>query len=225
MSRLSLALYCEGSTDNRFLPPIIVKTARNILDEHYLKHIAVSAPGLIEVKRKKRPESILQAAYEAYGYDVLIVHADADYPDPNRARAQRFDPGFRLVQQTKGHLCKRLLPIIPVQAIEAWMMADYELLLTEIGTNLRPIDLGIPEHASHIESIARPKLKLKAAIHMAYASRPKRRRESDIDFLYEPMGQFISIERLKQVPSYQQFVDDLTEVLIALKFIPRIHIM
>lgn len=115
MNRLSLALYCEGSTDNRFLPPIIEKTARSILDEHRQNQI--------------------------------------------------------------------------------------------------------------VESIAKPKLKLKNAVRRAYASRSKRRRESDIDFLYEPMGQSISMSRLKQVPSYQQFVDDLTEVLIALRFIPTTHII
>ena len=104
-------------------------------------------------------------------------------------------------------------------------MADYELLLTEIGTEMQPHDLGIPEHASQVESIAKPKLKLKAAVRMANASRPKRRRETDIDYLYEPIGQFINMERLKQVPSYQQFVCDLTKVLTSLEFIPKIHIL
>jgi Domain of unknown function (DUF4276) len=218
-------LYCEGSTDNRFLPPIIERTARLILDEHEQKQVAVSALQAIEVKRKKRPESILQAAFKASGYDALIVHADADHPRTDKARTERFYPGLHLVQQTNGSLCKCLLPIIPIQAIESWMMADYELLLSEIGTKLRPIDLGIPEHADQVELIAKPKLKLKTAVRIAYASRPKRRRETDIDFLYEPVGQSINMERLKRVPSYQQFVCDLREVLESLGFISRIHIM
>lgn len=225
MNRLSLALFREGSTDNRFLPPIIEKTARSILDKHRQNHVVVSTPGLIRAKRRNRAESILQAAYEAFGYHALIVHADADHPKPHKARIERFDPGFRCVQGTTGNLCKCLLPIIPVQAIEACIMADCELLLSVIGTKLGPGDLGLPEHASHVELIAKPKLKLRNAVRVAYASRSKRRRESDIDFLYEPMGQSISMDRLKQVPSYQQFVDDLTEVLIALRLIPEIHIM
>src|SRR5579872_581822 len=164
MSSLSLALYSEGSTDNRFLPPIIEKTSRYILDEHQQNHIAVSTPGLITVKGKNRTESIIRAAYEASGYDALIVHADADHPKSHKARAERFDPGFHQVQQATGPLCKCLIPIIPIQAIEAWMMADYELLLSELGTKLRPIDLGIPEHAMQVESIAKPKLRLKSAV-------------------------------------------------------------
>lgn len=223
MKRLSLALYCEGSTDNRFLLPIIEKTARSILDEHRQNQVAVSTPGLIAVNRRNRTESILQAAYKAFGYHALIIHADADHPKPHKARLERFSPGFNCVQNATGNLCKCLLPIIPVQAIEAWIMADCELLMSIIGTKLRPNDLGLPDHASQVESIAKPKLKLRNAVRLAYASRSKRRRESDIDFLYEPMGQSISMDRLKQVPSYQQFVNDLTEVLLALKFVPRIH--
>jgi hypothetical protein len=218
-------LYCEGPTDNRFLPPIIEKTARYILDALQLRHVSVSSLQVIEVKRKKRPESILKAAQAASGYDVLIVHADADYPKSNKARNERFDPGLRLVQQTNGYLCKCLVPIIPIQAIESWMMADYKLLLSEIGTKLRPIDLGIPENAIQVESISKPKLRLKSAVHMAYASRSKRHRQIDIDFLYEPLGQSISMERLKQVPSYQQFVNDLTEVLTDLYPIPQVNII
>lgn len=225
MNRLSLALYCEGSTDNRFLPPIIEKTARSILDEHRQNHVAVSTPGLITVNRRNRAESILQAAREAFGYHALIVHADADHPQPHQARIERFDPGFRCVQGATGNLCKCLLPIIPVQAIEAWIMADCERLMSLIGTNLHPIDLGIPEHTSQVEAIASPKLKLRNAVRVAYASRSRRRRASDIDFLYEPMGQSISMDRLKYIPSYQQFVTDLTRVLMDLRFISEIHIM
>jgi len=225
MNTLSLALYNEGSTDNRFLPPIIAKTARSILDNHQQNHVGVSEIRIIEVRRKKRPESILQAALAASGYHALIVHADADHPQAYKARNERFEPGLQLVQQTNGDLCKNLLPIIPIQAIEAWMLADYQSLLMVIGTEMHPREFGIPEKAYQVESIAKPKRKLEEAMRKAYASRTKRRRKTDIDFLYEPMGERISLERLSQVPSYQQFIEDLTQTLENIELIPRIHRM
>lgn len=223
MNTLSLALYSEGPTDNRFLPSVIRKTARCILDEHLQSHIEISAIHSIEVKKKNRPESILQAAYDASGYHALIIHADADSPKADRARGERYEPGLRLIQQASGYLCKSLLPIIPIQAIEAWMLADFELLLAKIGTKLHPDDLNIPEKASMVESISKPKRRLEEAVQRAYVERSKRRRDTDIAFLYEPMGEETNLERLKQVPSYNQFVYDLTEVLASLQFIPFTH--
>lgn len=219
MSILSLALYCEGTTDNRFLPSVIIRTSRRILDKHQRNNIRVLPIQLIQVKKKKRPESILQAAREATGYHALIVHADADHPNADRARCQRFEPGYKLVKQTGENVCKDLLPIIPVQAIEAWMLADYELLLAEIGTKMKVDELGIPTKAGQVESISKPKRRLEDTVRKAYASRSKRQRKADIDFLYEPMGEKIRLERLKEVSSYLQFVDDLTATLRTLNLI------
>ena len=223
MSTLLLALYCEGSTDHRFLPPVISQTARRILDSHQRNNIDVASIRLVEVKKKKRPESILQAAREALGFHALIVHADADHPSPDKAWDERFESGYKLVQQTKEDICRDLLPIIPVQAIEAWMLADYELLLEEVGTKLSAYDLDIPVKASQVEAISKPKQRLKKAVRTAYASRSKRHRAIDIDFLYQAMGERIKLERLMEVRSYVRFEEDLTGTLKNLNIIPTIH--
>jgi Domain of unknown function (DUF4276) len=196
MGTLSLALYCEGSTDEQFIPPVAMETARRVLAKHKCSDIEVLSIRLIRVKKKSRPEAILQAAREAYGYHALLIHSDADSPTPDKAKRERYDPGHSAVQSTNEAVCKNLLPIIPVQAIEAWMLADYELLLVEIGTSLDIHELGIPEKASQVEAIAKPKQRLKEVVQRAYASRSKRQRDTDIDFLYEAMGEKINLDRL-----------------------------
>ncbi len=224
MKMLVLGLFVEGPTDNDFLPPVIRRTAEQILAEHEQSSIYEASILLIQLtndQKKDRAESILQAACDAYGYHALIVHSDADDPEPDKARFERIEPGFKLVQETNENVCKDLIAIIPVQAIEAWILADYELLLKEVGTDLTAIDLGIPETAKYVQKISRPKRRLEEALQKAYASRSRRRRESDIRFLYQPMGEKINLERLHQVPSYLQFVEDLTETLINL--ISRVH--
>jgi len=110
-----------------------------------------------------------------------------------------------------------------VQAIEAWILADYEMLLNEVGTDLNAHDLGIPKTAKYVQKISKPKRKLEEAVQIAYANRSKRRREIDIRFLYQPMGEKINLKRLQQVPCYKKFVEDLTETLINLNLIPGVQ--
>ena len=132
MRVLVLGFYAEGSTDYDFLPPIILRTAEKILAQYersVMDEAVVSPIRLAADQKKDRAESILLATQEACGYHALIVHSDADDPEPDKARVERIEPGFERVRQTDENVCRGLVPIIPVQAIEAWMLADYELLL------------------------------------------------------------------------------------------------
>ena len=224
MKTVSIALYCEGNTDRRFLPPIITRTARRLLDRFERYDVEVLPIRPIEVVAKKQKASIVMAARQAAGDHILIIHADADHPDAYKARLERFEPGYQSVQRSRGAICKDVLPVIPVQAIEAWMLADHEQLRLAIGTKMEAHALGIPEKARMVESIARPKQKLREAVQKAYASRPKRKREVDIDFLYQLLGEQLKLDRLDEVPAYQQFVFDLTKALERLGFIPRIFL-
>jgi hypothetical protein len=225
MNMLVLGLYVEGSTDHRFLSSVIERTTQQVL----LQHEQIDTDPLIipiqltTEQKKDRAESILQAARSASGFHILIVHADADSPASSKALVERIEPGLKLVQETQEDVCRDLVPIIPVQAVEAWMLADHERLLAEVRTTMHPPMLGIPERAIQVESIAKPKQLLKEVVRKAYASQNSRRRDTGIDFLYEPIGERISLERLRQLPSYQQFVVDLTETLVILDFIPRMH--
>jgi hypothetical protein len=218
--RLVLALYGEGNTDDRFLTLIIQRTSRKILAEYRNSNINVAPVEPIKLFEKKltRKENTLQAARQAFRYQALIVHSDADSPSNHKALKERILPGFHLVQQSKEAICEKLLPIIPVQAIEAWMLADYEVLCAELRTDLNVRELGIPERAKQVESISNPKLRLNEAISKVNKQlRPHQK--IDVDSLYEPLGSKIRLERLSQLSAYQQFVNDLTDTLKSLSLI------
>jgi Domain of unknown function (DUF4276) len=226
MKVLLLGLFVEGSTDDDFLPPVIRRTTEQILAQYGQSGTYEASVLVIQIttnQKKDRAESILQAACDAYGYHALIVHSDADDPKPDMALVERIEPGFRLVRETTENACKDLVAIIPVQAIEGWILADYESLLKEIGTDLKAHDLDIPESARYVQRISKPKRRLEVVVQRAYASRSRRKREIDIRFLYQPIGEEINLERLQQVPSYMKFVEDLTETLIHLNLISKVH--
>jgi hypothetical protein len=224
MKRLVLALYAEGSTDERFLPPVIQRTAEQLLTRYEKQIIDIETRTIPRVTNfANRDECILEAARRATSYNILIIHSDADHPTRERALQERFRPGYELVQRTQESLCKSLVPIIPIRMTEAWMLAaDHDLLREVIGTSLRAQELGLVNRARQVESDPNPKQTLKQIMQRAYSERPHRRHDIDLNRLYLPLGRRISLERLSYVPSYKQFEKDLTETFIALNLIPRI---
>ncbi|HLX41179.1 MAG TPA: hypothetical protein VKR42_11650 [Ktedonobacteraceae bacterium] len=220
MAELALALYAEGTTDDVFLPLIIQRTSRMILAQYGQNRVQVVQvePIKLHERPSAREQCILQATQQATGYRALIVHSDADHPKAENALKHRILPGFHLVQQCTTPICKYLLPIIPIQAIESWMLADFEMLRAEIRTDRSGTELNIPEKAKHVEAISKPKKRLDAALASVNQTlRPRQRIE--LNALYEPLGKKIRLEQLEQLTSYTRFVHDLTTVLQQLNFI------
>ena len=68
--------------------------------------------------------------------------------------------------------------------------------------------------------LVEPEKQLTQIFAEALASRTRRvRRRHTIAELYEPLARTINLAALRQLPSYQQFVTDLTQALIALNFV------
>jgi hypothetical protein len=228
MDFLSLALYSEGSTDDRFLSLVIERTARLILQVYQQNNWQILPVKPIErPKQGSRPERILKAACIASEYQALIIHSDEDGNGLAATHKHRFQPGYDLVQHEvtlqRGSVCERLIPLFPIQEVEAWMLADYELLLEEIGTKKRAEDLNIPKKARLAESIAHPKERLKEAIKLAFKDHPSRLRRTSVEeikgSLYEPMGRNVSLDRLEQLDGYKYFKAELIDAFKAMSII------
>lgn len=83
---------------------------------------------------------------------------------------------------------------------------------------LQPIIQRTTEHTLAEHGRSEKETVQKATMH-----RPRRLRESDISFLYQPMGEKANLLRLRQVGSYKQFVTDLIHVLQKIGKIPKIY--
>ena len=222
MTDLVMAIYAEGRADETFLPIIVQRGAEQILAQRGRTVVDVLEPIVLNHSIDRafptRAERILEAARRAAGYHALVVHADADHPTRERALQERFMPGLERVcqaQQALERVCDKLVPMIPVQMTEAWMLADPEALRAVVGTRASVGDLGLPAHAREVESDPDPQRTLAEAVRNALAPRPRRRRIVTGD-IFEPLARQINLERLGTVPAYQQFASDLTDTLIAL---------
>jgi Domain of unknown function (DUF4276) len=227
MSQVTLALYAEGSSDGNFLPHIIKRTTETILAQHGRPDIAVPLPDYQWQKPAniaKRVECILHIARQTTGYHILIIHSDGDDRGYGQTVAELFQPGKNRVLSVSlyENVCKHLVPLIPIRMTEAWMLADPDTLCRVLGKKAEARTLGIPIKAKLVEKELNPKTSLDHVIKSLYPRASKKQQQEHKNRLYKDLGPKISLKRLSEVPSYQQFVEDLTSTLLqTLDFMPK----
>lgn len=203
----------EGSTDVRFLRKIIERSFEEIAYECQGDVEPVVWPLDVKKTDLSFSEYALKAAQqgvEEIGMMILCIHSDADDATNQNVLDNKIAPARELINaQSDDTTCKILVPAIPVQMMESWMLADKDLLKNEIGTTKTDNELGINRSP---ESITDPKAVIEEAIRIARQEITRRRRkELRISDLYLPVVQKVSIDKLKGLPSYKRFQEDIRQ--------------
>jgi hypothetical protein len=222
MRYLGLALYAEGPTDYRFLPPIL----RRLADELCLQ----AAEEVVEVsdvlpldapeayKDHGRATRILEAARAAWGaFSILFVHTDGG-GDPEAAFRARIEPAAQAVAQQLGGGENCAVAVVPVRETEAWALADGAALRGAFGTTLDDAALGLPGHPHEVERLPDPKQTLRAAFAQVLG---RRRGKRKVSHHLEAISQRVGLDRLRQVPAFARFEAELSSALVALGFLKR----
>lgn len=201
----------EGRTDVRFLEKIIERTFQEIAFECFGDVEPVIWPLKVDRTGLTFSEYALKASQQGVdeiGMMILCIHSDADAPTNQDVLDNKIIPAKELIiAQSDDTTCKVMVPVIPVQMMESWMLADKTLLKNEIGTTKTDNELKIDRAP---ETIADPKAVIEEAIRIARQEKTKRkRRKLNISDIYLAMGQKITIEKLEQLQSYKQFQDDI----------------
>jgi hypothetical protein len=218
--QIFIGLMTEGTTDNRFLDSIVKRT----FDEIAFECNGEVETEIVSIKIDKSNNSFVEQVLKAskkgiteFGIMILCVHTDADAPgDENMMNTKIFPAHTALSESEEPNICRVLTALVPVQMIEAWMLADKDLLKREIGTTMTDIDLGLNRNP---EQIADPKTLVTEAIRIARAELTRRRRHDlVISDLYLPIGQKITIEKLDNLPSFQKFKESIREAYRKLNY-------
>lgn len=213
MTQVFVGLFTEGSTDMRFLEHILEKTLKAIaLECSKLMEIEV-LPIVIDKTGLKFVEQVLAASktgFSEFCIQIICVHKDGDDTTALNVYQNHINPAKKVLEKQKSsEYCKILAALVPIQEMEAWMLADKELLKKEIGTKKTDSELGFSRMP---ETIASPKEVIEKAIHVARAEFTKRRRSHlTIADLYLPIGQSIDLKKLSQLDSYQDFKENVRE--------------
>ena len=214
MPNVLLSAYSgEGSTDRRFLGPII----RHTLEELVLEgtgQIEVLAPFWLQVAKQK--DEIIAAAHRAQseGYQILCIHTDADRRGVEGAYTQSLLPALTILRADPS-VTLRIVPLIPERTTEAWMLADFPTLCGQLEIDLSQNDLNI---AGDPEGFANPKEKLRTAVRIANEGKGAHLQTS-VEDLYEALGKDVDLLSLGRLPSYQRFRRDLRKALVEVGYV------
>jgi hypothetical protein len=210
---LFIGLVTEGATDERFFEPIIKKVAIELLKES-TQTIDIQVQPISAKPGTSFTDKVLDVAkqgHEKYGVKMLVVHADADDASSEKAYKERISPAISAVKQHHEPCCKICVPLVPIRETESWMLADKELFIRYIQTEMKETDLGIKGNA---ETFNNPKEKIIEAIRIGRANMPKKIKDKlKIAHLYAYLGASIPVQCLENYESYRDFKNNLRKAL------------
>ncbi|MBD2777421.1 DUF4276 family protein [Iningainema tapete] len=221
MRYLGLALFAEGPTDYRFLPPVLRRATEDLcLRARFTVEVGevvrLYAPD--EYRDADGATQILEAAREAVGaFSILFIHTDGA-GDPVAAHQQRVQPAAQRIAEL-GRQQERTVGVVPVREMEAWTLVDGDALRGAFGTVLDDSALGIPKKVREVEGILDPKQALEQAYAKVVGSRRRGKRKA-AEF-FDAIGERVRLERLRELPAYQRFEDDLGMALVELGYLSQ----
>lgn len=213
MRQLLIGLTAEGTTDIRFLKSVIAKSIQE-LSWQCNQQIEIFEISEISAHGVSFVEKMLNASKRAgqEGITILCIHADSDKRSIDMVMHNKFSPFFsELKQMSEDEFCKHIIPTIPIQMIESWMLADKALLRQLINAKkLSDKDLGIDKSP---EQYADPKSVIENAIRKSLSGETKKKRDQiGIEDLYELLGNRLSLQSLRTIPSFVQFEENVMRV-------------
>ncbi|MEK7434949.1 MAG: DUF4276 family protein [Cyanobacteriota bacterium] len=217
---LTIGLVSEGTTDQRFLPNIIKRTFEE-LSFDCKGEIDVYDIEIIEKKGIGFVNHVLNASKDYSWINILCVHSDSDNESDKNVLINKINPTLEKVKNLdENENCKNIVFVVPIQMTESWMLSDTNLLIEEIGTTKTIEDLDLPININSIEQISNPKQKIIECISTALLEQSSRRRNSiKISDLYLPISQKISLDKLKNLSSYNKFRNNCIKSLKKLDYL------
>ena len=216
-----MALHAEGPTDHAFLEPLIRRTLRDCTYRVNPNSIVEIAP-FVELPPRSRDNATIVAAvrHALDGIHLLFLHTDGK-GQSEQARAQRVEPVFRSLRLDVPMERLGCVAIVPVHETEAWTLTDPGSIRHVFGTRRSDQELGLPAHPHEVESEPDPKGRLGEVCQTALRGRRSLRRKDSYRPYLAGLGEMVSLERLRRVPAFQRFEEDLEAALRGLVQIGR----
>jgi hypothetical protein len=193
---LTVGLLAEGPEDEIFLGAVAVRQLKELAAGHPVPFDVADTPllGGCGTARSAHEHICAEVADLAEDCDLLPIHND----HRERDKIEKIRQDVPLVPHC------RMVGVVPVRETEAWLLADGPLLGSLKGA-IRDL---IPSTARDVEKVPDPKALLSRIL-------PR----GDTRDLAELLGERVDLSRLRNLPAYQMWCDELTAVLKELHFL------
>jgi hypothetical protein len=194
-----MALVSEGPSDDAFLSAVLARSAEGIcpagtqVDDGLVVRAAAGPASQADTLR------VLESYEGAFG--VVVVHHDGD-SDPEGSR-QRWVTSLDARWRAAGHL-EPVVGVVPIRETETWALADSEALWRMVGRPRGDRTLGLPSRRADLEKMPDPKRTLRTLFERCGRWDPA---------YLERLGRLVSLERLRELPAFQRWENDLAEAL------------
>lgn len=196
MRSLQFALIREGTSDDGLVPHI-----RALLIRAGATSV-VGAPRLYPGSTKRR---LAQVLAEGDTPQLIFVHRDADTADHSTRRNE-------ILQAAEELQCaERVVPVVPVQELEAWLLTDETAIRRIAGRPSGKVRLDLPTLKS-IEATSRPKEVLQEACATASEKSGARLKKERAQFNARRASLLERLDidgQVTRLPSWNRFVADL----------------
>ncbi|WP_337061580.1 DUF4276 family protein [Kineococcus sp. G2] len=199
----------EGGSDEEFLPVVVQRSLQDVCHrlvespvEVDVRPVVVSNPG--DVSRERW---VLERSRRERPLDVVLLHVDGS-ADVDRELRKSFAPVEEVWQREGGP--GALLPLVPVREMEAWALADTEVLERVLGAGVDATRVHEADRLTEPERLSDPKLTLRDVA--ALGVRP--RRKAPGPGVYLPLlAERLPLAALRRLPSFRAFEHDIENLL------------
>lgn len=198
MSILRYTLISEGTTDAVLIPMIdwVFQKADYPLVEGYRAEFwrLNSPPTLLD-------EKIVEAC-KLFPCDILFIHRDADN-GPSTQRCHEIAEAISSAGKTGLNL--PAVAVVPVRALEAWLLTDQHAIREAAGNPTGSVRLNLPA-VSRIEDRPDPKADLRFALRTASELKGRRLKKFDDSKAFWRIVECMdSFESLRALPAFNRF--------------------
>lgn len=147
---LRIAFCGEGNRDSKVMPIFIAKILGELTP---VEAFDLSVDTQRWDTRPKFPEALVRLIRQTQLlYHVVIMHVDADAIDQRQVRQYKVDPGLQALTKA-GLPTATLVWAIPVQAIEAWLLASATAFTRALtGSDERTYELEFPQQPDRLST-------------------------------------------------------------------------
>lgn len=213
---LRIAFCGEGNRDSKVMPIFVTKILGELTP---VETFDLSINTQRWDTRPKFPEALVTLIRQTQLlYHMVIMHVDADALDQRQVRQYKVDPGLQALTKA-GLPTTTLVWAIPVQAIEAWLLASATAFTRALtGSEERTQEIEFPQQPDRLPTDKAKQLFDQTVYQLLARTQRQRRRLHPAHFT-ELIAEELTLNELRRLNAFQQFEREFVRVIAHLGYV------